>query len=197
MLQQSKRQEQRAIKASYCALKAIAGAQQLIEQVFGVEGVEKFLSIIQNSNLEDIPENLAIEDYASYGRAMIEFRYPQENHNQLKLNEYPIAIAQIESKLFEASCKIEKIQLNLKNIESEIDGEVVFDPTLRNKQQRKIVKNQKLKQNEYYWEFLEQLEQAKAENQAIFIELDLRRNQFSVMKLELQRQIATLQLGNY
>lgn len=198
MLQQSKRQEQRAIKASYYALKAIAGAQQLIEQVFGVEGVENFLSIIQKkSNLEDIPENLTLEGYSSYERAMIEFGYPQDNQNQLRLNEYPIAIAQLESKLLEASCKIEKIQLNLKNIESEIDGEVVFDPTLRNEQQRKIVKNQKLKQNEYYWELLEQLEQAKAEHQAIFIELDLRRNQFSVMKLELQRQIATLQLGNY
>ena len=50
MLQQSKAQEQRAIKASYCALKAVTGAQQLIEQVFGVESVEKFLSIIQQTS---------------------------------------------------------------------------------------------------------------------------------------------------
>ena len=197
MLQQSKRQEQRAIKASYCALKAVAGAQQLIEQVFGVEGVEKFLSIIQNSNLEDMPENLTLEGYSSYERAMIEFGYPQDNQNQLRLNEYPIAIAQLESKLFEASCSLERLQLNLKNIETEIDGKVVFDTTLRNEQQRKTVRNQKLEQNESYWELLDQLEQARAKHQAISIELSLRQNQFSVVKLELQRQIATLQLGNY
>ena len=209
MLQQSKAEEQRAIKASYCALKAVAGAQQLIEQVFGVEGAEKFLSIIQKTSKlgdGDIPENLALESYSSYERAMIEFGYPQDDaygnalgayQNQLRLNEYPITIAQLESKLFEASCSLERLQLNLKNIETEIDGKVVFDTTLRNEQQRKTVRNQKLEQNESYWELLEQLEQAKAEHQAIFIELDLRRNQFSVMKLELQRQIATLQLGNY
>ncbi len=39
MLQRSKAEEQRAIKASCCALKALAGAQQLIKQVFGMEGI--------------------------------------------------------------------------------------------------------------------------------------------------------------
>ncbi len=160
--------------------------------------------IQQISNLEDIPENLALKGSSYYERALIEFGFwdsqdnQQNNHNEtLRFEEYPIAIAKLESKLFQASCSLEKIQLNLKNIESEIDSEVVFDTTLRNEQQRKTVRNQKLEQNESYWELLEQLEQAKAEHQAIFIELDLRRNQFSVMKLELQRQIATLQLGNY
>lgn len=156
----------------------------------------KAIEIVENDN-----QNAC---RSSYDQAIIDFTLkflqPTSKNTQhsahcvdqeLRLNEYPIAIAKLESKLFEASCKIEKIQLNLKNIESEIDGEVVFDPTLRNEQQRKAVKNQKLEENESYWELLVRLEQARAEYQAIFIELGLRRNQFSVVKLELQKQIAT------
>lgn len=196
MLQQSKGQEQRAVKASFCALTAVVGAQQLIEQVFGVEGVEKFMSMVQQiSSLDDIPENLTLKGSSSYERAIIEFGF--YNHNDtLGLDEYPIAIAKLESKLFEASCSLEKIQLNLKSIESEIDSEVVFDSALRNEQQRKATKSQKLEQHEYYWELSDKLEQARAKHQAILIELGLRRNQFSLLKLELQKQIATLQLQN-
>ena len=113
---------------------------------------------------------------------------------QIELSKYPLEIAKLESKLFQACCEIEKIQFDLKNIETSIDGEVAFDASLRNEQQRKTIKNQRLEQDSCYWELCDKLEQARAKHQAISIELSLRRNQFSLMKLELQKQIATLEL---
>jgi len=45
-----------------------------------------------------------------------------------------------------------------------------------------------------YWEQQEILAQAKAKREAVFIELCLRRNEFSVLKLERREAIARLEL---
>ena len=234
MLQISKGQQQRAIQAVTYALKAVAGASDLMQQAFGELGIEEFKKYLleQPQSIElnqhelykalkekSCPHQLAIKAVkiiendnqnicrSSYDQAIIDFTLkflqPTSKNTphlarcvdqELEVNQYPLEIAKLESKLFQACCEIEKIQFDLKNIETSIDGEVAFDASLRNEQQRKTINNQRLEQDSCYWELCDKLEQARAKHQAISIELSLRRNQFSLMKLELQKQIATLEL---
>ena len=232
MLQISKGQQQRAIQAVTYALKAVAGASDLMQQAFGELGLEEFkkylfefpcTQLCEHELYKTLSNNGCPHAFAQkavsviendkncirteYEQAVIDFTLkflqPTSKNTphlvrcvdqELEVNQYPLEIAKLESKLFQACCEIEKIQFDLKNIETSIDGEVAFDASLRNEQQRKTIKNQRLEQDSYYWELCDKLEQARAKHQAISIELGLRRNQFSLLKLELQKQIATLEL---
>jgi hypothetical protein len=89
----------------------------------------------------------------------------------------------------------------LKQIESEIDSAmpaagvaIAFDTTLKNDAQRKAKRSELLDEHPNYWEQQEILAQAKAKREAVFIELCLRRNEFSVLKLERREAIARLEL---
>ena len=229
MLQISKGQQQRAIQAVTYALKAVAGASDLMQQAFGELGLEEFkkylfefpcTQLCEHELYKTLSNNGCPHAFAQkavsviendkncirteYEQAVIDFTLKflqpttqntcNQGLEQIELNRYPLEIAKLESKLFQACCEIEKIQLDLKNIETSVDGEVAFDSSLRNEQQRKMIKNQRLEQDSCYWELCDKLEQARAKHQAISIELGLRRNQFSLLKLELQKQIATLEL---
>jgi anti-sigma-K factor RskA len=112
----------------------------------------------------------------------------------MNLNEYPTAIAKLQAQLTNFDLAVEQTQAMLKQIESEIDTRVAFDATLKNDAQRKAKRSELLDEHPNYWEQQEILGQTKAKREAVFIELCLRRNEFSVLKLEKREAIARLEL---
>lgn len=112
----------------------------------------------------------------------------------MNLNEYPTAIAKLQTQLTGFDLAVEKTQATLKQIESEIDTCVAFDSGLRNDAQRKAKRQELLEEHLHYWEQQEILSQTKAKREQIFIELCLRRNEFSILKLERREAIARLEL---
>jgi len=112
----------------------------------------------------------------------------------MNLNEYPQAIAKLQTQTTNFDLAIDQTQTVLKQIESEIDSTIAFDTTLKNDAQRKAKRSELLDEHPNYWEQQEILAQAKAKREAVFIELCLRRNEFSVLKLERREAIARLEL---
>ena len=119
----------------------------------------------------------------------------------MNLNEYPQAIAKLQTQTTNFDLAIDQTQTVLKQIESEIDSAmpaagvaIAFDTTLKNDAQRKAKRSELLDEHPNYWEQQEILAQAKAKREAVFIELCLRRNEFSVLKLERREAIARLEL---
>jgi len=114
----------------------------------------------------------------------------------MNLNEYPKAIAKLQTQLFDLDLRVEQTQTMLKQIESEIDLNIAFDKELRNDAQRKAAKQQQLDEHLHYWEQQEILNQTRAKREQVYIELGLRRNEFSVLKLERREAIAKLELAS-
>lgn len=112
----------------------------------------------------------------------------------MNLNEYPTAIAKLQAEVFNRDLVIEKTHSNIKQIEAEIDTEIAFDTTLRNDAQRKAKKQQLLEEHPSAWEQQEILSQYRSKREMAFIELCLRRNEFSILKLERREAIARLEL---
>ena len=112
----------------------------------------------------------------------------------MNLNEYPTAIAKLQYQVFGFDIVIEQAQMTIKQIEAEIDSEIAFDATLRNDAQRKSKRQQFLDEHPQYWEQQEILNLNKSKRESTFIELCLRRNEFSVLKLEKREAIARLEL---
>ena len=112
----------------------------------------------------------------------------------MNLNEYPKAIAKLQAQLFNLDLTVEQIQTTLKQIESEIDLNIAFNKELRNDSQRKAARQQQLDEHPNYWEQQEILGETRAKREQVHIELGLRRNEFSVLKLERREAIALIEL---
>lgn len=112
----------------------------------------------------------------------------------MNLNEYPQAIAKLQTQLCNLDFAVEQAQATLKQIEAEIDSNIAFDKELRNDSQRKAARITMLDNHSNYWEQQEILSQVKAKREQVYIELGLRRNEFSVLKLERREAIARLEL---
>ena len=112
----------------------------------------------------------------------------------MQLKEYPKAIARLQNQTFNFDQAIERIQKTIKDIELEIDSHGAFNPELRNDTQRKAKRKSMLDFHPNYWEQQEILNQTKAKREQVYIELCLRRNEFSLLKLERREAIAKLEL---
>jgi hypothetical protein len=60
----------------------------------------------------------------------------------MNLNEYPTAIARLQTQLTSFDLAVEQTQATLKQIESEIDNAIAFDAALKNDAQRKAKRQQ-------------------------------------------------------
>ena len=112
----------------------------------------------------------------------------------MQLSEYPTAIAKLQAEVFDFDLVIEQTHATVKQIEAEIDSQIAFDATLRNDAQRKAKRQQLLDEHPNYWEQQEILNQYRSKRESCFIQLCLRRNEFSVLKLEKRESIARLEL---
>ncbi|MBD2341235.1 hypothetical protein H6G64_30150 [Calothrix sp. FACHB-156] len=112
----------------------------------------------------------------------------------MELKDYPTAIAKLQAEVFGLDLTIEQTHATIKQIEADIDSQVAFDATLRNDAQRKAKRQQLIDEHPHYWEHQEILSQHRSKREQHFIELCLRRNEFSVIKLEKREAIARLEL---
>ena len=114
----------------------------------------------------------------------------------MNLNEYPTAIAKLQAEVFDLDQLIDQTCTTTKQIEAEIDSAIAFDAALRNDAQRKAKRQQLLDEHPNYWEQQEILNQYRSKRESCFIQLCLKRNEFSVLKLEKREAIARLELQN-
>ena len=112
----------------------------------------------------------------------------------MNLNEYPQVIAKLQAEVFGLDLTIEQTHAIVKQIEADVDSQIAFDAALRNDAQRKAKRQQLIDEHPHYWEHQEILGQYRSKREQHFIELCLRRNEFSILKLEKREAIARLEL---
>ncbi|MCU0524624.1 MAG: hypothetical protein MUF72_07340 [Elainella sp. Prado103] len=111
----------------------------------------------------------------------------------MRLLDYPAAIAQKQRELLRSEQHIRRLQDVLNRLVAEIDTSIAFDPELRNDAQRKAKRIEFMKSPEYR-KALSNLQIANDQRTELEIDLNLLRNQFSVLKLELRESLATREL---
>lgn len=114
----------------------------------------------------------------------------------MKLNEYPTAIAHLQRQTLELDQKLISLIESAKIFEFEIDKAIAFDPTLKNDAQRKARKIELSQTDGDYYEANRQLLEAKEKRERLAIELELKRNSFTVSKLEKREAIARMETQN-
>lgn len=111
----------------------------------------------------------------------------------MRLLDYPAAIAQKQHELLRAEQHIRRLQDVLNRLVAEIDTSIAFDPDLRNDAQRKARRIELMKAPEYR-KALSNLQIANDQRTELEIDLNLLRNQFSILKLELRESLANREL---
>ncbi len=111
----------------------------------------------------------------------------------MKLIDYPIAIAEKQRHFLQIEQNIRRLQDILNRLAAEIDTAIAFDNTLKNDAQRKA-KRLELMQASDYRRAAANLQMTQDERAEIEIDLNLLRNQFSVLKLQLREAIAAREL---
>lgn len=110
------------------------------------------------------------------------------------LNEYPKAIAKLQYQILDLDQDIIGRQETLNILGVEIEKQIVADSSLTNDTKRKA-KRLELQQSDLdYCKASNALKEAQVQRERLDIELLLLRNQFSVLKLEERRAIATMEL---
>lgn len=111
----------------------------------------------------------------------------------MKLNDYPIAIAEKQRQLLQTEQHIRRLQDIINRLAAEIDTAIAFDSELKNDAQRKA-KRLELMSAPDYRRAAANLQITQDEWAEIEIDLNLLRNQFSVLKLQLREAIAAREL---
>jgi hypothetical protein len=111
----------------------------------------------------------------------------------MKLIDYPAAIAEKQHQLLRAEQYVRRLKDVVDRLTAEIDTDIAFDTELRNDAQRKAKRIELMKGAEYR-KALANLQIAYDERAELEIDLNLLRNQFSVLKLEKRETIATREL---
>lgn len=112
--------------------------------------------------------------------------------NQLKLNQYPKAIACLEESLLQASLDIEIYSEQLSFMDADIEAAIASDSSLKNEQMRKA-RRLEMQQDQDYLDIKSRLKDAKLQRDRHSIQLNLLKNEFSVAKLEARTAIASLE----
>lgn len=111
----------------------------------------------------------------------------------MRLLDYPAAIAQKQHELLRAEQHVRRLQDVLNRLTAEIDTTIAFDTELRNDAQRKAKRLEMMKAADYR-KAATNLQMAQDQHAALEIDLNLLRNQFSVLKLELRESLAAREM---
>ncbi len=106
----------------------------------------------------------------------------------MRLIDYPDAIAQKQRQLLQTEQQIRRLQEALNNITAAIDTTIAFDTTLKNDAQRKARRTEMLRKAEFR-NALNKLQLTQDRRTEIEIDLNLLRNQFAVLMLELRESV--------
>jgi len=111
----------------------------------------------------------------------------------MKLFDYPTAIAQQQRQLLQTEQYIRRLQDILNHLTAAIDTSIAFDPDFKNEAQRKARRVEMMASAEYR-KALGNLLIAQDKRTEIEIDLNLLRNQLSVLKLEMRETITNREL---
>ena len=108
------------------------------------------------------------------------------------LNQFPNKIAEAETKILGLDRQVAIHKENISFMDGEIELQIASNKELKNEQQRKT-KRLELRQQPDYLQAKAELTEATEKRDKAQIDLNLIRNQFSVAKLEMRQQIASLE----
>lgn len=111
----------------------------------------------------------------------------------MKLIDYPAEIAEKQRQLLRIEQHIRRLQEIVNRLTAEIDTAIAFDSELKNDAQRKAKRLELMSMAEYR-KAVTNLLMAQDERAEIEIDVNLLRNQFSVLKLQLRETIAAREL---
>lgn len=112
----------------------------------------------------------------------------------MNLNEYPTAIAKLQRSILEFDQNLIGLVESVKIFEAEIDKEIAFDPLLKNDSQRKARRIELQQCDGDFYQATLLLKQTKEKRDLLAIDLELLRNNFSVLKLDKREAIAQMEL---
>lgn len=107
--------------------------------------------------------------------------------------DYPDAIAHLQRQILDLDQHLIGLVESVKIFEAEIDKEIAFDATLKNEAQRKARRIELQQTDGDYYAASRLLKETKEKREMLAIELELLRNQFSILKLEKREAIARLE----
>lgn len=111
----------------------------------------------------------------------------------MKLQDYPQVIAKLQRQILGLDQKLIGMTESVKIFEAEIDKAIAFDLTLKNDAQRKARRIELQQTDGDYYQASRLLKETKEKRELLAIELELARNQFSILKLEKREAIARLE----
>lgn len=112
----------------------------------------------------------------------------------MKLSDYPQAIAKLQRQILSLDQSLIGLQESLSILGIEIEKQVLGDASLSNDAKRKARRLELQQSDLDYCKAANELKTAQAKRDSLDIDLLLLRNQFSVLKLEERRAIASLEL---
>lgn len=112
----------------------------------------------------------------------------------MNLKDYPNAIAQLQRRILDLDQTLIGLTETVSILGVELEKQVLSDPSLTNDSKRKARRLELQQSDLDYCKAANQLKTAQVERDRLDIDLQLLRNQFSVLKLEERRAIATLEL---
>lgn len=112
----------------------------------------------------------------------------------MNLNEYPMAIAQVQRQTLALDQELIGLQETVNFLMVEVEKQVIADANLTNDTKRKARRLELQQFDPDFYRASIDLKKAQAKREALGIELQLLLNQFSVLKLEERRAIAMMEL---
>lgn len=169
--------------------------------------IHQYLDLHKCSNADDEKELPAqLQRITSHVKnlAAIYTDTPNEGFNQfietqrqikLQLNQYPDVMANLQYKVLKTDQQIRQLSESVTASTAHIDRQIAFDTSLKNEAQRKARRRELMESNNHYIAASIALRAAHDRHESLLIELQLLRNQFSILKLDRQEAIATKQLA--
>jgi hypothetical protein len=109
------------------------------------------------------------------------------------IKDFPAAIARTQNQILAEDRHVRNLQEDTANLTAQIDATIAFDQELKNDAQRKAMRL-KLMNCDEYQERLSDLQIAQDKRTSLQIQLELLRNEFSILKLEQRERIAEMEL---
>uniref|UniRef100_B8HKQ5 Uncharacterized protein n=1 Tax=Cyanothece sp. (strain PCC 7425 / ATCC 29141) TaxID=395961 RepID=B8HKQ5_CYAP4 len=116
---------------------------------------------------------------------------------QTRLTQYPEAIAGLQRRLLRTDQQIRQLSESVAIFSAAIDRQIAFDPTLKNDAQRRARRTELLESDGDYIAASIALKEAQDRREDLLIELQLLRNQFSVLKLGMREAIALKEMASF
>lgn len=116
---------------------------------------------------------------------------------QTRLTQYPEAIAGLQRRLLRTDQQIRQLSESVAIFSAAIDRQIAFDPTLKNDAQRRARRTELLESDGDYITASISLKEAQDRREDLLIELQLLRNQFSVLKLGMREAIALKEMASF